>query len=181
MDTLSRNPSAADPAARVDLDLEDAYARYHRDLVRYVLVRTRDEQVAADIADEAFLRLVREWSAGRRPDEVLPWLRRVALNDIVSRARRRAVADRWEPWLRPTTVTTESPELMALAGERDGLIREAMAGLQPAERTALVLAAHGFEGREIAARIGRTEGATRTLLCRVRARLRIVLRDAATA
>ncbi|MFI5225472.1 MAG: RNA polymerase sigma factor [Candidatus Limnocylindrales bacterium] len=181
MDTEPPNPSAADSAAGIDRDLEDAYGRYHGALVRYALVRTRDEQVAADVADEAFLRLVREWAAGRRPDEVLPWLRRVALNDIVSRARRRAVADRWEPWLRPTTVTTESPELMALAGERNGLIREAMAGLEPAERTALVLAAHGFEGREIAARIGRTEGATRTLLCRARARLRVELREVATA
>jgi DNA-directed RNA polymerase specialized sigma24 family protein len=92
-----------------DRDLEDAYVRHHRDLVRYLLVMTRDEQVAADIASEAFLRLVREWSAGRRPDDVLPWLRRVALNDLVSRARRKAVADRSEDRLRPATATNESP------------------------------------------------------------------------
>ena len=35
-----------------------------------------------------------------------------------------------------------------------------------------MLAAHGFSGREVAEAIGRSELATRTLLCRARLRLR---------
>ena len=35
-----------------------------------------------------------------------------------------------------------------------------------------MLAAHGFSGREIAAALGRSELATRSLICRARIRLR---------
>ena len=42
-------------------------------------------------------------------------------------------------------------------------------------RTALVMAANGFSGREIATSIGRTETATRTLMFRARERLRSFL------
>jgi len=40
------------------------------------------------------------------------------------------------------------------------------------DRTALLLSAHGFAGREICAVLGRSDGATRTLLTRARIRLR---------
>jgi DNA-directed RNA polymerase specialized sigma24 family protein len=39
-------------------------------------------------------------------------------------------------------------------------------------RLGLMMAARGFSGREIAAALGRSEVATRTLLCRARQRLR---------
>ena len=47
-----------------------------------------------------------------------------------------------------------------------------LADLDPVARTALLLAAEGFSGAEIAAAIGRSESATRTLLCRTRLRVR---------
>jgi DNA-directed RNA polymerase specialized sigma24 family protein len=49
---------------------------------------------------------------------------------------------------------------------------DALAGLTPDARTALMLAAHGFTGHEIAEAIGRSDLATRSLLCRARLRLR---------
>ncbi len=39
----------------------------------------------------------------------------------------------------------------------------------------MALAAQGYGGREIADRIGRTELATRTLICRSRARMRVFI------
>lgn len=153
----------------------DAYVRHHAELVRFVTIRTRDPEIAADIAQEAFLRLIREDAAGRLPDQVMAWLRQVALNLVVSRARHARVADRWEPWLRPSTSTDETPEGAALGAERDTIVHGALAGLSDAERRAMILAANGFAGREIAEAIGRSEGATRTLMCRARSRLRTEL------
>ena len=49
---------------------------------------------------------------------------------------------------------------------------DALAELPVDDRTALMLAAHGFSGREIAAALGRSELATRSLICRARIRLR---------
>ena len=70
------------------------------------------------------------------------------------------------------------PESEFLRTERNSELYRAMAKLPPDARAALLLAAQGFDGREIAASIGRTEGATRTLLSRSRAQLRLVLEAA---
>ena len=59
-----------------------------------------------------------------------------------------------------------------LGEERATVVRDAVASLPRVERAALVLAAEGYAGREIARAIGRSEGATRTLMCRARSRLR---------
>ena len=70
------------------------------------------------------------------------------------------------------------PEGETLRVERDSELHVALAALAPDGRAALLLAAQGFAGSEIAASIGRTEGATRTLMCRARVQLRQLL-DAA--
>lgn len=153
----------------------DAYRRHYAELIRFVTSRTRDPELAADITQEAFLRLVREQASGRLPDQIMPWLCQVAMNLVVSRGRRVKVADRWEPWLRPSEIAEDSPEGAVIGAERDTIVRDAVAGLPGPQRAALVLAADGFGGREIAQAIGRSEGATRTLMCRARSRLRLEL------
>ena len=54
-------------------------------------------------------------------------------------------------------------------------------GLSNLEQTALLLAARGLPGREVAAAIGRSEASTRTLMCRARMRLREQLRAQAAS
>jgi RNA polymerase sigma-70 factor (ECF subfamily) len=153
-----------------------AYERHYAPLVRFVAARTRDPEVAADIVQEAFLRLIRENVQGRPPEQLHAWLYQVSLNLVISRARRVAVADRWEPWLRgAATGTEDSPERAVLSTERAAIVRRAVASLPSDQRAALLLAANGYAGWEIARAIGRSEGATRTLMCRARSRLRTTL------
>jgi DNA-directed RNA polymerase specialized sigma24 family protein len=59
-----------------------------------------------------------------------------------------------------------------LRGELRREVWEALARLSTDSRTALLLAAHGFSGRDIAEALGRSELATRSLICRARLRLR---------
>src|SRR6266516_6126858 len=56
--------------------------------------RTRDAEVAQDLAQEAFLRLAREIEAGRQPRDTGAWLRRVGANLAASRGRHLQVVDR---------------------------------------------------------------------------------------
>jgi RNA polymerase sigma-70 factor (ECF subfamily) len=165
----------SEPSVPAGCVVTQAYVRHHAELVRFVTARTRDPELAADIAQEAFLRLVREEAAGRMPDQIMAWLRQVALNLVVSRSRHARVVDRWEPWLRPSTDAADTPEGAIIGEERATIVRDAVANLSRAERAALVLAAEGYAGREIAQAIGRSEGATRTLMCRARSRLRTEL------
>ena len=132
---------------------------------------TRDRPAAEDLVQEAFLRLLTELAAGRPPAHPRAWLFRVAANLATSRARRQGVAARRASELVSRDVVP-SPEDELLDREAALALRLRIEGLPQAARMALVLAAHGFSGAEIATRIGRSEPATRSLICRHRGRLR---------
>lgn len=148
----------------------------HREEVYAFLVRmTRDRDVAEDLLQEAFLRLTSEARTGRAPENVRAWLYRVAANLATSRGRRVASALRWLAGAaRPGAGAgvSEPPEIAVMRQEgRIELVR-LLDGLGPDARAALLLSSEGFHGDEIAAAIGRTPAATRTLLTRTRVRLR---------
>jgi DNA-directed RNA polymerase specialized sigma24 family protein len=69
----------------------------------------------------------------------------------------------------------QSPESGVIARERTSAIEAVLATLSVEARTALLLSADGFSGEEIAATIGRSHGATRTLISRARVRVRLEL------
>ena len=127
-----------------------------------------------DVVSEAFLRLASVLRAGRAPHDPPAWLHRVAVNLVVSRARRNAVAIRAMPGLLDRGIAT-SPEDAALDHERDVLVREALRTLTGPDRSIVVMAARGYRPEEIAGIIGKTGPATRTRLCRARGRLRAQL------
>jgi RNA polymerase sigma-70 factor (ECF subfamily) len=148
-----------------------AYELHRAALMRYLTGLTRDAVIAEDLVQDAFVRLTVEISAGRVPDDIGPWLFRVAHNLAMSRGRRLTVADRKRSAL-AVPDQPESPESVALAAERDREVSRVVAELDPVQQEALALAAMGYGGIEIARTIGRSHGATRTLLCRARAAAR---------
>lgn len=152
------------------------YEAHRTELFAFLLRMTRDREAAEDLLQEAFIRLIREARAGRMPDEVRPWLYRVAANAAISRSRHGAVWNRLVPRLVDRREPV-GPESELLRAERETELRSALASLPPDGRAALLLAAQGFDGREIAASVGRREGATRTLLCRSRVQLRLILEE----
>lgn len=132
---------------------------------------TRDPELAEDVTQEAFVKLLTEARAGRHPDRAGAWLYRAVTNLVISRARRASVARRLAPRLVNVDAPDE-PDFVALRNESRHELRLALATLSPAERAALLLAASGASGVEIAAHLGMSHGATRALICRARARLR---------
>ena len=148
-----------------------AYEAHARDLNAFARSLVREREAAEDLVAEAYARLVREVHAGRAPDDVRSWLYRVVSNLVMSRGRRRSVAQRFLGRLVDRR-TVESPESRHLRLEVDPALRTAVLALPPDARVALVLAARGASGAEIAAAIGRSEAATRTLLTRARQKVR---------
>ena len=92
-------------------------------------------------------------------------------NLAISLGRRETVSQRFAGALgsRDEPVT---PEAVALDDELRADLASALRALPDGARRALVLAAWGYSGAEIAAAIGRTDCATRTLMCRARLELR---------
>ncbi len=147
------------------------YATEAAAVQRYVQSLVRDPDEAADICQEAFVRLIVAARAGQMPDAPGAWMRRVAHNLVVSAARRRTVSERALERLADRDIIPATEDAI-LRRERDRQVVDALAGASNDDRTAMLLAAQGYRAREIGDRLGRTELATRALLCRARGRLR---------
>ncbi|HEX5826172.1 MAG TPA: RNA polymerase sigma factor [Candidatus Limnocylindrales bacterium] len=167
--------TGASHAALADSVVVAAWADHHEELFAFLVRTTRDAEVAEDLLQEAFLRLTREIRAGRAPDNVRAWLYRVGTNLAVSRGRRISAAMRGLVRVRAAqgpAWTDRTPETSFLQHEAHDALVHALAELGPDARAAVLLSSEGFSGAEIAAAIGRTEAATRTLLCRTRVQVR---------
>jgi RNA polymerase sigma factor (sigma-70 family) len=69
------------PAARaVDGRFEEFAQRHYQPLARALAVMTLDKQLAADAAQEAFLRLHLRWDTRDELDDPVAWLYRVGIN-----------------------------------------------------------------------------------------------------
>lgn len=164
-----------DAAARERADaIVDCYDRYQGELFGYLTRFAGSRDVAEDLVQETFLRLVRELRAGRSPADVRPWLYRVATNLARSRGRHLAVIGRVLRHIRPADVDG-SPEAGIVRTETRDELRRAVDHLAPDARSAVLLAAQGFSGPEIATILGRSQLATRSLLFRARHALRTEL------
>ena len=147
------------------------YEEHSSEILGFLVRMTRDRGAAEDVLQETFVSLISESRAGKMPDLVRPWLYRTATNAVISRSRRRLALARLLPRLLDRR-EPEQPEAESLRLERESDLHAALARLVPDARAALLLAAQGFAGADIALAIGRSEGATRTLMCRAREDLR---------
>ncbi len=160
-----------------DVTVASIYEADRSSLEGFVRTITRDHEAAQEISQEAFTRLLQEVRAGRSPDNPRAWLRRVASNLAISRGRHSQVVDR----KRSSLVSHEigdSAEVAAVRHEDAQAIVDALGRLQTTDRAALLLAASGLSGAEIGQRLGRSDGAARTLLCRARHKLRLAMEPA---
>lgn len=168
-------PIARTTAADLRADfIMTAYDQNQRRLTGFAYALTHDAEVANDLVQESFLRLIKEHAAGHVPDNVTAWLFRVCANLVTSRGRRGVVARRYIERAPPPDDEVAA-EVLMLRRETGEALVAALAILPAEARTALVMAANGFSGREIAGTLGRTEAATRTLMFRARERLRSFL------
>jgi RNA polymerase sigma-70 factor (ECF subfamily) len=168
--------NAPDPAA-IDAWIETAYRDHSAAIYGMAVRSTHDPEAAADVTQEVFTRLFTEARAGRSPDNVRAWLYRASANLIISRARRATVARRFAPLLLRRDTPVE-PETASLEREQAPALTTALSTLPAMERTALLMAAQGVSGMEIADYLGRSPAATRTMMCRARLRLRAAVSDA---
>lgn len=152
----------------------EAFEEHQQKLTSFAYAMTRDRDAADDLVQESFLRLVKELNAGRPPDNVAAWLFRVCSNLAMSRGRRITTVQKF---LRVTRSRTDAPpaDIEILRREENTALLEGLSRLAPDARAALLMAAQGFNGREIAEALGRSEVATRTMMFRAREKLRVYL------
>jgi RNA polymerase sigma-70 factor (ECF subfamily) len=153
-----------------DAVLTAAYLEHREPVRRWLVARTRDEDLAEELLHEAYLRLMGELRRGTIVENPRAWLFHAASNLLVSHARHAQVVSRRTP--RDATFEAVSAEAVVLTQERMDHLRRALATLSPADRDLLLAAGTGGEGPELAAAAGISDVALRTRLCRARRRLR---------
>ncbi|HXI82273.1 MAG TPA: sigma-70 family RNA polymerase sigma factor [Verrucomicrobiae bacterium] len=158
----------------VDAEVTTVFLANQAALERYARSLTRDEDAAADICQDVFIRLLVVARSGRMPDVPAAWMRRVAHNCFVSSARQTTTRTRILERFVESDVSV-STEDAVVRRERDHHVRRALESVRPFEREAIVLAAEGYPSAEIGQALGRTAMAARTLLCRARGQVRAQL------
>jgi RNA polymerase sigma-70 factor, ECF subfamily len=161
--------------------------RHRTPLLNYIWRMVRDQTLAEDLAQEAFLRVYQARERYRPEARFTTWLYRIATNLALNslrnhRGKQPAIEDADAeptqdriPDLKPTA------EQQLIYSEREGLIRRAIQALPDNQRAAVVL--HKYQEmdyRQIALVLGVTESAVKSLLFRayeaLRARLEPLLR-----
>jgi RNA polymerase sigma-70 factor, ECF subfamily len=150
--------------------LTRAYLEHREPLRRWLVARTRDEDLAEELLHEAYLRLMRELRRGVDIENPRAWLFHAASNLMISNARHAQVVGRHVP--QDPGYDAASAESVVLAQERMEHLHRALACLSESDRDLLLAAGIGNDGPELAVKVGISNVALRARLCRARKRLR---------
>jgi RNA polymerase sigma-70 factor, ECF subfamily len=155
-------------------NLERLFREYHGPIVRYLTRRLGDRDLAEELAQETFLRAMRQGPVARER----AWLFAVATNLVRDEARRDA-RERQRLSLLKDELHAEGPaehesvrtERLADQMREQALARRAVDALAERDRLALLLREEGLDYHEIAAALGLSVGSVGTTLSRARRRL----------
>lgn len=148
---------------RVLVDFDDVFQRLYPPLFRYVMRLTGDMDTAEDVAQESFVRLLRQSIPG---GEAKAWLYTVATNLVRDRARKSTRRERILKTV-PASVSVEmQPDEVLERNEKITMVRTVLSRLPERDRTLLIMREEGFTYAEIAQVVGVAPASIGTLLAR---------------
>jgi RNA polymerase sigma factor (sigma-70 family) len=137
-------------------------------LFRYLDRLSGEPDLAADLAQESFVRLYRR---GAMPDNPPLWLVTVALNQFRNERSTRSRRGRLLTAARAEATLAEpppAPDQMSDSGGADERASAALRRMPPRDRELLLLKAEGYSYREIATALELNETSVGTLLARAK-------------
>lgn len=150
-----------------DVFVELFNAHFER-IFRYLDRISGDPDLAADLAQETFIKLYRR---GSLPDSTEAWLISVAMNLFRNASSSRTRRTRLLTVARAESVHSEagpSPEAAAIEADSEHRVRLAIESLPAREKRLLLLAAEGYSYRAMASALDLNEASVGTLLARAR-------------
>jgi RNA polymerase sigma-70 factor (ECF subfamily) len=160
------------------------YAAFNTPLFTFLLRRSRRRDVAEDLLEETWLRLVKHARRLRADTRLGPWLFTVARNLHVSFNRSRMLEDSAAGLIAlwPFSTDRSSPFEAAAASELERRIEQALAAMPAASREVLLLVGvAGLDHADVADICGVTPEALRQRLHRARETLSKALEQSAVA
>jgi RNA polymerase sigma-70 factor (ECF subfamily) len=159
----------------------ELFEAHFQRLHRYLNRLSGDSELAADVAQEAFVKL---YQRGSLPDDPGAWLITVAMNLFrnAAKSRRRRLelltSARAEGILADPPI---SPDRAVEAGDSRRRVRSALDRMSERDRTMLLLHAEGYGYREIAAALEVNEKSVGVFLARARRAFREIYEESSDA
>jgi len=162
-------------------DFVEHYNEHFVRLFRYLDRLSGDPDLAADIAQESFVKL---YQRGSLPDSPGAWLVTVAMNlfrNAHAMRERRSRLLKVVPEAATFADRSVTPEHAGDAGDLSHRVRQALGALPERERHMLLLRAEGYSYKEIAHALDLQEASVGTLLARAKRAFREHYGDRADA
>ena len=152
--------------------VEQLFALHSAEIFSYLHRMLRDEELAADLTQETFVKAYRAFDTLIDPARARAWLYQIASRTALDELRRRKIV-RFIPWTGESRGTAASAEDVALHGRLSPEMERALEAIPGRQRVALILAeVQELTGVELAAALGVSHVAARALLTRARESLR---------
>jgi len=198
---VAQTPTGADDGrllAALRRGDEQAFAglvdRYHASMVRVARAYVSTSEAAEDVAQEAWLGIIRGLDRFEGRSSIKTWIFRILINRAITKGTRdkRTVpfsalgpdeapvdserfhqAGRWAGWWLRDDAVTQFPDRVVLAKESRGIIDGVVATLPPNQRLVITLRdIQGFDAQETCDLLGVSESNQRVLLHRARSKVR---------
>ncbi len=161
------------PVWTADEALEQLYAAHWRQLVRLSVLLVRDQGLAEEIVQDAFVAVHGRWSRLRDPENALAYLRQAVVNRSRSALRHRAVVARHAASVRAVDTPDPTPDT-----DRRETVLDALRALPDRQREVLALRYYlDLSEAEIADTLGISRGAVKSHASRGAATLRTLLQE----
>jgi RNA polymerase sigma-70 factor (ECF subfamily) len=155
--------------------VERVYAAHHGEIYAYLARMVRDDELAADLTQETFVKAYRAYDTLIDHNRARAWLYQIAGRTALDELRRRKIV-RFVPWTGESRGTAASAEELVMRGRVSAELERALLRIPPRQRQALLLAElHDLSGLELADALGVSHVAARALLTRGRESLRQAL------
>ena len=157
--------------------IEELFALHHGEIYAYILRMVRDADVAADFAQDTFIKAYKAQNSLEDRTKARAWLYQIAHRVVLDEMRRRRIV-RFMPWTGENYGAAPSAEHLAMEMRFSGPLARALARIPERQRAALLLAeVNDLTGLELADALGISHVAARALLTRARESLRLALAD----
>lgn len=155
--------------------IERLYAAHHGEIYGYLARMLRDDELAADLTQEAFVKAYRAYDTLEDANRARAWLYQIAGRTALDELRRRRIV-RFVPWTGESRGTAASAEELVMRTRLSGDLERALARIPARQRQALLLSElNDMTGLELAEAMGVSHVAARALLTRGRESLRQAL------
>lgn len=155
--------------------VERLYAAHHSEIYAYLARMLRNDELAADLTQDTFVKAYRAFDTLVDPNRARAWLYQIAGRTALDELRRRKIV-RFVPWTGESRGSASSAEDMVLRGRLSADLELALARIPPRQRQALLLSElNELTGLELAEAMGVSHVAARALLTRGRESLRQAL------